>query len=240
MFLTTDTNGTRLRDNNKNNNQSLWRQWNATKSAIIKCDNLVVKKAINRIPGKALPYGTDFNTIFQYLRYELYLVRSSNAQKLVVGTADKETGTQSQTLYPPTKYEQVVKQESEEHKSQQESIDQEARDNQHDNSEDNNEEVGKTAPKDFYPPRILAIMVIGVLSNEMDPVLGYTEDNISGENVSAVPSREQLHNDAALEISISPLTSLASRTTDQGVISRVSNRANYTAELFQPQMGQFT
>ena len=43
-------------------------------------------------------------------------------------------------------------------------------------------------------------MVIGMLSNEMDPVLGYTEDNIAGENVSAVLSREQLRNDAALDI----------------------------------------
>ena len=42
-------------------------------------------------------------------------------------------------------------------------------------------------------------------------------------------SREQLRNDAALEISISPLTSLAARTTDQRVISRVADRANYTA-----------
>ena len=72
-------------------------------------------------------------------------------------------------------------------------------------------------------------MVIGVLSNEMEPVLGYIEDNIDGENVAAVPSRGQLRNDAALEISISPLTSLASRTTDQGVISRVADRANYNA-----------
>ena len=69
-------------------------------------------------------------------------------------------------------------------------------------------------------------MVIGVLSNEMDPVLGYIEDNISGENVAAGPSREQLRNDAALEIS--PLTSLASRKTYQGVISFVADRANYT------------
>ena len=47
--------------------------------------------------------------------------------------------------------------------------------------------------------------------------------------MAAVPSRELLRNDAALDISISPLTSLASRTTDQGVISRVADRANYTA-----------
>ena len=46
--------------------------------------------------------------------------------------------------------------------------------------------------------------------------------------MAVVPSREQLRNDAALEISISSLTSLASRTTDQGVISRVVDRANYT------------
>ena len=72
-------------------------------------------------------------------------------------------------------------------------------------------------------------MVIGVLSNEMEPVLGYIEDNIYGENVAAVPIREQLLNDAALDISIPPLTSLASRTMDQGVISRVADRANYTA-----------
>ena len=73
-------------------------------------------------------------------------------------------------------------------------------------------------------------MIIGVLSNKIEPVLGYIEYNIDGENVAAVPSREQLRNDAALDISISPLTSLAYRTTDQGVISRVADRANYTAE----------
>ena len=73
-------------------------------------------------------------------------------------------------------------------------------------------------------------MIIGVLSNKIEPVLGYIEENIDGENVAAMPSPEQLRNDAALEISISPLTSLASRTTDQGVVSRVSDRANYTAE----------
>ena len=72
-------------------------------------------------------------------------------------------------------------------------------------------------------------MAIDVLSNEMELVLGYIEENIDGENVAAVPSREQLCNDTDLEISISPLMSLASRTTDQGVISRVANRANYTA-----------
>ena len=52
MFLTTDTNGTRLHDNYKNNNQALWRHWNATKFVIINFDNLAVKKAINRMPGK--------------------------------------------------------------------------------------------------------------------------------------------------------------------------------------------
>ena len=69
-----------------------------------------------------------------------------------------------------------------------------------------------------------------VLSNEMEQVLGYIEDNISGKNVAVVPTSEQLCNDAALEISISPLASLASSTTDQGVISHVADRANYTSE----------
>ena len=59
--------------------------------------------------------------------------------------------------------------------------------------------------------------------------MGYIEDNIDGENLAAMPSPEQLRNDADLEISISPLTSLASRTTDQGVISHVADRADYTA-----------
>ena len=49
----------------------------------------------------------------------------------------------------------------------------------------NNKEVGTTAPKYFYPPRLLAIMVIGVLSNEMEKILGYIEENIYGENVAA-------------------------------------------------------
>ena len=53
-------------------------------------------------------------------------------------------------------------------------------------------------------------MVIGVLSNEMDPVLVFIEDDIAGENVAAVLSRDQLHSDAALETL--PLASLASRT----------------------------
>ena len=44
MFSTTGTNGTRLHDNNKKNNQALWRQWNATKYAIINFENLAVKK----------------------------------------------------------------------------------------------------------------------------------------------------------------------------------------------------
>ena len=79
FFSTTDMNGMRLRDNNKNNNQALWWQWNATKSAIINFDSLAVKKAINRMPGKALPSGTDFSIFLQYLRYELYLFRSLNA-----------------------------------------------------------------------------------------------------------------------------------------------------------------
>ena len=69
MLSTTDTNSMRLRDNNKNNNQALWRQWNNTKSTTINFDNLEVKKSINRIPGKALTYGTDFNIFLQYLRY---------------------------------------------------------------------------------------------------------------------------------------------------------------------------
>ena len=107
MFSTTDTNGMRLRDNNKNNNQALWMQWNATKSAIINFDNLAVKKAINRMPGKALPSGTDFNIFLQYLRYELYLVRSSNSRKLLGGLAAKEAGMLFQTLDPPTERDQV-------------------------------------------------------------------------------------------------------------------------------------
>ena len=63
----------------------------------------------------------------------------------------------------------------------------------------------------------------------MEPVLGYIEDNIDGEYLATVPSCEQLRNDVSLEISISPLTSLASRTTDQGFISCVADRGNYTA-----------
>ena len=75
----------------------------------------------------------------------------------------------------PTAREQVGQQDSEEEISQQDSNDQEACDNQHEISEDNNEEVGTTAPtynneevgtpapKHFYPPRILAIMVIDAL-----------------------------------------------------------------------------
>ena len=117
--ITTDTNGTRLIDNNKKNNQALWRKWNATKSAIINVDKLSVKKSINRMTGKSLPSGTDFNIFLQYLRYELYLVRSLNSRKLVGGSAAKEAGTHSQTLDPPTENEQVVQQYSEEDKSQQ-------------------------------------------------------------------------------------------------------------------------
>ena len=141
MFSTTDMNGMRLRDNNKKNNQALWRQWNATKSAIINFDNLALKKAINRMPGKALPSGTDFNIFLQYLRYELYLVRSLNARKLLGGSAAKEAGTHSQTLDPltkrdqvdhPTEREQAGQQDSEEEISHQDSKDQEARDNKHD------------------------------------------------------------------------------------------------------------
>ena len=99
-----------------------------------------MKKAINRMPGKALPSGTDFIIFLQYLRYELYLVRSSNAQNLLGGSAAKEAGTQSQTLETPneryqvgypTKREQVGQQDREEEISQQDSNNEESRDNQH-------------------------------------------------------------------------------------------------------------
>ena len=183
MFSTTDMNVMRIRDNNKKNNRSLCRQWNATKSTIVNFDNLAVKKSINRMPGKALPSGTDFNIFLRYLRYELYLFRSLNSRKLLGVSASKQAGTHSQTLDPPTERdqvdyptereqvgypterEQVGQQDSEEEISQQDSNNEESRDNQHYISEDKNEEVGTTAPKDFYPPRLLAIMVIGVLSN---------------------------------------------------------------------------
>ena len=98
MFSTTDMNGMRLRDNNKNNNQALRRQWNANKYVIVNFYNLAVKKSINRMPGKALPSGIDFNIFLQYLRYEFYIVRSSNSQKLLGGSAAKEAVTHSQKV----------------------------------------------------------------------------------------------------------------------------------------------
>ena len=158
------------------------------------------------MPGKELPSGTDFNIFLQYLRYELYLVRSLNARKLLGGSAAKEVGTHSKTLDPPTERDkvdhpsksyQVVQQDSEEEISHKDSNNEESRDNQHEISEDKNEEVGTsapkdnieevgttapkdkneevgtTAPKDFYPYPLLAIMVIGVMLNETEPVLGY-------------------------------------------------------------------
>ena len=149
-------NGTRLGDNNKKNNQAIWRQWNATKSAIINFDNLAANKSINRMPGKALLSGTYFNIFLQYLMYEFYLVRSSNALKLLGGLSAKEAGTHSQTLDPPTKRdqvdypnkrEQVGKQDSEEEISQQDSSNGGSHDNQHEISEDKNEEVETTSPK---------------------------------------------------------------------------------------------
>ena len=120
-------------------------------------DNLAVKKAINRMPGKALPSGTDFNTFLQYIRYELYLVRSSNSRKLLSWSAAKEAGTVFQTLDAPPGHDQVDysieheklgQQETEEDISQQDNKNEESRNTQHDILEDNNEEVGTTAPKE--------------------------------------------------------------------------------------------
>ena len=61
---------------------------------------------------------------------------------------------------------------------------------------------------DFYPARLLAIMTIGVLSNDIEAVLGFVEDNPHGENAKIVPRRQQIRDDAVLEIAESIILGL--------------------------------
>ena len=85
MFMTTDTCGLKIRDNNPKNNQALWRQWDAAKSTIVNFDNLAVKKAINRMPGKVLPSGADYNFSFSILGMNFILLDHSLLGRILVG-----------------------------------------------------------------------------------------------------------------------------------------------------------
>ena len=222
MFMTTDTCGLKLRDNNPKNNLALWRQWNAAKSAIVNFDNLAVKKAINRMPGKALPSSADYNLFFQHLRYELYLVRSLLARKNLGGSVAKAANTHNteDNLSEDTSTQQQDNNDDDDQSDDINSGLELPQDN------DNDEEGQSTAPKDYYPSRLLAIMVISVLSIEMEPLLGYVEDDIAGDNVADVPSRAQIRNAAALEIE-SPLSSSSAKTKDSSSLSHLSDRATY-------------
>jgi hypothetical protein len=65
MFLTSDASNQKLRAHNKEENTKLWRQWILAKSAITNFNNIAVKKAISRMPGKALPSGSDFSLFLE-------------------------------------------------------------------------------------------------------------------------------------------------------------------------------
>ena len=81
MFNTQDSKNLKVRANTPTENLRLWRQWVVAKSQIINIDNLAVRAAINRMPGKVLPSGTDFSLFLDRLLYELYIVQSTTARK---------------------------------------------------------------------------------------------------------------------------------------------------------------
>ena len=257
MFLTSDANNRKLRAHNKEENKKLWRQWILAKSAITNFDNIAVKKAISRMPGKALPSGSDFSLFLERLKYELHCVRSLSARNkamVIGGSAAKEADSPNLMLDPATENEDAVlgdgtneevaagglgaytrsTSDDEEDEEMEEDLAVRGEDDD-DNVEDDSDEP--RAPKDYCPPRLLVIMTIGVLSTDTEAVLGYVDDDPDGEGTALVPSRISVRNDAVLEAAAGVLVSTSASTPVRSAVGRLADRAKYT-DAYKEAMAQ--
>jgi hypothetical protein len=135
-------------------------------------------------PGQALPSGADFGLFLWRLKYELYNVRSKTARDAIGGSSAEEAGV-NQMVDPPADEIAVSNQEDIELSSV---GDETATDNVENTSGGTRNQDHNETLDDFYPARLLAIMTIGVLSNDIKAVLGFVEDNPHGKNAKTAPN----------------------------------------------------
>ena len=61
--------------------KKMWSKWHRLRKDILNRDNIVVAKAIARMPNSALPSGTDFSLFLDHVVYELYLAKEAAKNK---------------------------------------------------------------------------------------------------------------------------------------------------------------
>ena len=104
MLLTKDKTNLKSLDLSTNGGRKLWDRWLKVKRDITGTDNLAVKAALSKMPGGALPSGTDIELFLTRLMYEMYLSKKKNndAEQEAGEAVDDSGGSVAKAAGPNT------------------------------------------------------------------------------------------------------------------------------------------
>ena len=104
MLLTKDKTNLKSLDLSTNGGRKLWDRWLKVKRDITGMENLAVKAALSKMPGGALPSGTDIELFLTRLMYEMYLSKKKNndAEQEACEAVDDSGGSVAKAAGPNT------------------------------------------------------------------------------------------------------------------------------------------
>ena len=104
MLLTKDKTNLKSLDLSTNGGRKLWDRWLKVKRDITGTENLAVKAALSKMPGGALPSGTDIELFLTRLMYEMYLSKKNNndAEQEAGEALDDSGGSVAKAAEPNT------------------------------------------------------------------------------------------------------------------------------------------
>ena len=240
MLLTTDVGEKALYAHPKAG-KSMWKKWLKCRKEIRDRDNHAIKKAIARMPGGALPSGTDFGFFLDRVIYELYVAKEGPGAKPddvdsdhkgadakgsddegnaegndIGGSAAKAAGPSNYMIDDTNKATGVGDGDSDSDSGVIVRVIDE-------NEEDEEHEEPK-APGTFYPANLLVILIAGVLSNKCEPCITHVCETEGETKLAKVPSR--------IDVRLAALAeglSTTSKSTDArpDALSRLKQHADY-------------
>ena len=255
LFMTSDTKGTKEYPVDTTTGKKFWRKWGTVKRSILGVENVIIKKTIAKMPGGALPSGTDMKLFMDRVIYGLYmykmkeknqaidehLVFDHDDEKDVGGSPAKAAGTSPHMIISNSDGENNCAEDNDDSASGQGILekagdkvddDNATKGNNATGEQDNHQSVEPKAPSNFFPANLLVVLMIGVLSNDSEQVLDHVGDE-TGENCirkAEVPTRAQCREDSFSELSEQSLLPKNKRGLDDPIkfsVTRLKERADY-------------
>ena len=218
---------------------TLWKKWLKLRKEILNRDNHAIKKAIAKMPGCALPSGTDFSVFLDRVVYELFLAKegtkvgsegNDNKDEDVEGSegsGDKDDDVEESVEDAGDSSDSIDNLSENANQNMIEEVSEKEGEviDKCNGGEVDEDHLEPKAPKSFIPTNLLAILIVGVLSKECEPCINYVGEMEDEKKTAKIPTRNDIRL-AGLNDGLSTPLKVTDSTRPDG-LTRLKHHADY-------------